>query len=80
MPVDTLPAYALSADRLVVLLISGITFGLWPDDAPDGGMANEMGRVVMQVTTCRPRRGHSRAHRDADPLRIGGPEGATSLS
>lgn len=58
--VDTLPAYALSADRLVVLLISGITFRFWPDDPADGGMANEMGRVVMQVTTCRRRRGHPR--------------------
>lgn len=67
--VDPFPAHHLSAGLLVVLPISGITFGFWSDNPPDGGMANEMGKVVMQATASRRRHDHLRHTEMLDPLR-----------
>lgn len=78
--VDPFPAHDLAAGLLVVLPISGITFGFWPDDPSDGGMANEMGKVVMQATASRRRREDLRHTEMLDPLSIGRAARATSLS
>lgn len=77
--VDSYPAHDASAGLIVVLPISGITFRSWPDDPADGGMANEMGKVVMQVIASRRRHDHSR-HAEMLNLSVGRPGRVTSLS
>lgn len=78
--VDPYPAHDTSAGLIVILPISGIAFGFWPDDATYGGMANEMGKVVMQVIASRRRHDHSRHAEMLNPLSIGRPGRVTSLS